>query len=163
MPFTLLPHLKAFIRFIFPDAIAMEVAPSGNDAGDISSFAKLETTFWYRGQMTSMTFAPSRQRDAPEGRVGFTGDGQYAKQQLSVAGRYTADNIEMNYTWFHPGKISAHGSYRADQNAIDAPDLEAFTWWKRRLARARGSAQSTIPRRLKSSRTRPASDPCRGR
>jgi translocation and assembly module TamB len=32
----------------------------------------------------------------------------------------------MNYNWFHPGKIAAHGSYSADQNAIDAPDLEAF-------------------------------------
>ena len=63
--------------------------------------------------------------DAPVGNVGFTGDGRYAQEQVSVAGRYTADDIVMKYTWFHPGKISAHGSYHADQNAIDAPDLEA--------------------------------------
>ncbi len=94
---------------------------------DISSFVKPEWTFRYRGQMDLEDLRTiMRVPDAPEGRVGFTGDGQYARQQLSIAGRYTADNIEMNYTWFHPGKISAHGSYRADQNVIDAPDMEAF-------------------------------------
>ena len=32
----------------------------------------------------------------------------------------------MKYQWFHPGNISVHGSYNADNRAIDLPDLEAL-------------------------------------
>jgi translocation and assembly module TamB len=94
---------------------------------ELPSFLRPDWTFRYRGQFDLEDVRTiMRVPYAPVGRVGFTGDGQYAQKQLSVAGRYTADDIVMKYTWFHPGKISAHGSYHADQNAIDAPDLEAF-------------------------------------
>jgi len=32
----------------------------------------------------------------------------------------------MKYVWFHPGDISAHGSYRVDPHALDLPDFEAL-------------------------------------
>ena len=46
--------------------------------------------------------------------------------KLSVTGRYTADQILMKYTWFHPGNISAHGGYHTDGTSFDSPDLEAL-------------------------------------
>ncbi len=45
---------------------------------------------------------------------------------MNFTGRYTADRITLKYQWFHPGNISAHGSYRADNHSIDLPDLEAL-------------------------------------
>jgi translocation and assembly module TamB len=94
---------------------------------DLTSFSQPAWNFRYRGQFGFEDLRSiMRDPDAPGGVVGFTGEGHYAKQQVSVSGRYTAGQILMNYTWFHPGKISAHGSYHADQSAVDLPDLEAL-------------------------------------
>ena len=93
----------------------------------LSSFLQPEWTFRYRGQLDFEDIRSIlRKPSMPSGHVGFTGEGRYAKRQVSVSGRYTADQIVMKYPWFHPGIISAHGSYHADQNAFDAPDLEAL-------------------------------------
>jgi hypothetical protein len=94
---------------------------------DLASFLQPDWTFRYRGQFDLENLhSIMRVPDAPEGRVGLTGEGKYAKQQVSVTGRYTAEQVMMKYTWFHPGIISAHGSYHLDQNAFDSPDLEAL-------------------------------------
>ena len=94
---------------------------------DLSSFSQPAWNFRYRGQISFEDLRSIlRKPRAPLGSVAFTGEGRYARQLLSVAGRYTAGQILMNYTWFHPGNISAHGSYRADQSAVDLPDLEAL-------------------------------------
>ena len=45
---------------------------------------------------------------------------------MNFTGRYTADRLTMKYHWFHPGNISAHGSYHADNRTMDLPDLEAL-------------------------------------
>jgi translocation and assembly module TamB len=94
---------------------------------DLSNFLRPEWSFRYRGQLDLEVIQTIlRKPTTPDGHVGFTGEGRYAGEQVSVAGRYTADRILMKYDWFHPGVISAHGSYHADQNAFDSPDLEAL-------------------------------------
>jgi translocation and assembly module TamB len=94
---------------------------------DLPSFSQPEWSFRYRGQFDFEDLRSIlRKPNAPGGHVGFTGDGRYAKQQVSVSGHYVADQIAMKYTWFHPGIISAHGSYHADQHALDLPDLDAL-------------------------------------
>src|SRR5260221_7956460 len=45
---------------------------------------------------------------------------------MNLSGRYTADRIIMKYQWFHPGNISVHGGYQADNRMVDLPDLEAM-------------------------------------
>ena len=95
---------------------------------DLTSFSQPAWNFKYRGQVGFEDMSTiMRKPSMPGGLVGFTGEGHYANRQVNVAGRYTADNLMMKYTWFHPGNISAHGSYRADQTSVDLPDLEAFT------------------------------------
>lgn len=94
--------------------------------GELSNFSQPLWNFRYRGQFgfeDLRTFM--RVPGAPAGLVGFIGEGRYTKQQVSVSGRYTTGQILMKYMWFHPGNISAHGSYHADQTAVDLPDLEA--------------------------------------
>jgi hypothetical protein len=95
---------------------------------DLTSFSQPAWNFKYRGQLSFEDISTiMRKPSMPGGLVGFTGEGRYVNQQVNVAGRYTSDNLMMKYTWFHPGNISAHGSYRADQTSVDLPDLEAFT------------------------------------
>ena len=36
------------------------------------------------------------------------------------------DRATIKYQWFHPGNISLHGSYQADNRSVDLPDLEAL-------------------------------------
>ena len=84
-------------------------------------------TFRYRGQLRlEDLWTILRKRDAPGAHIEFAGDGGYSAQQVNFSGRYMADRITMKYQWFHPGNISAHGSFHADNHAVDLPDLEAL-------------------------------------
>jgi translocation and assembly module TamB len=92
----------------------------------LPSFAKPAWTFRYRGQLRlEDMWTILRQRGAPGGHIDFAGDGNYSPEQMNFSGRYTADRLTMKYQWFHPGNISAHGSFHADDKTIDLPDLEA--------------------------------------
>ncbi len=93
----------------------------------LASFAKPGWTFRYRGQVRlEDLWTILRKRDAPGGHIEFAGDGGYSAEQVNFSGRYTADRITMKYQWFHPGNISAHGSYHADNHKVDLPDMEAL-------------------------------------
>jgi translocation and assembly module TamB len=103
--------------------------PGGEIDGQASlaSFAQPAWTFRYRGQLRlEDMWTILRMRDVPGGHIEFVGDGEYSSEQMNFSGRYTADRITMKYQWFHPGNISAHGSYRADKHSADLPDLEAL-------------------------------------
>jgi len=94
---------------------------------DLASFSQPEWTVRYRGQVRfEDVWQVLRQAGAPGGHVEFTGDGRYVAGRFSAGGRYTADQINAKYQWFHPGTISAHGSYQLTPSAIELPDLEAF-------------------------------------
>jgi translocation and assembly module TamB len=83
--------------------------------------------FRYRGQLRlEDLWTILRKRDVPGGHIDFAGEGGYSADQMNFTGRYTADRITMKYRWFHPGNISVHGSYRADNHSVDLPDLEAL-------------------------------------
>ena len=83
-------------------------------------------TFRYRGQLRlEDIWTILRQHGAPGGHIDFAGDGNYSAEKMNFSGRYTADRLTMKYQWFHPGNISAHGSYHADDKTIDLPDMEA--------------------------------------
>lgn len=93
---------------------------------NLASFALPAWTFRYRGQLRlEDMWTILRQRGDPGGHIDFAGEGNYSAEQMNFTGRYTADRITMKYQWFHPGNISVHGSYRANDNTIDLPDLEA--------------------------------------
>lgn len=93
----------------------------------LASFAQPAWTFRYRGQLRlEDMWIILRQRDVPGGHIEFAGDGAYSTKQMNFSGRYTADRITIKYEWFHPGNISAHGTYRADNHSLDLPDLEAL-------------------------------------
>ena len=92
----------------------------------VASFSQPAWNFRYRGQLNFEDIQSIlRKPDTPGGQVEFTGEGKYAEKELNVTGLYTAGEISMKYQWFHPGSVSARGSYRADQHSIDVPDLEA--------------------------------------
>jgi translocation and assembly module TamB len=93
----------------------------------LANFAQPAWTFRYRGQLRlEDLWTILRKRDAPGAHIEFAGEGGYSSDQMNFNGRYTADRITLKYQWFHPGNISAHGSYRADNHTLDFPDLEAM-------------------------------------
>ena len=94
----------------------------------LASFAQpYAWNFRYRGQLRlEDAWTILRERGAPGGHIEFAGDGKYSGEQVNFSGRYTADRLTMKYQWFHPGNISAHGSYHVDNNALDLPDMEAL-------------------------------------
>ena len=94
---------------------------------NLASFAQPAWTFRYRGQVRlEDLWTIVRRRDAPDAHIEFAGDGGYSPNQINFTGRYTADRVTMNYQWFHPVNISAHGSYHADKHTVDLPDMEAM-------------------------------------
>jgi translocation and assembly module TamB len=94
---------------------------------NLANFSVPTWSFRYRGQLNFEDIRSiMRKPNTPGGIVEFTGDGSYAGRKWNASGRYTASEITMKYPWFHPGTISAHGGYHADQRSIDAPDLQAF-------------------------------------
>jgi translocation and assembly module TamB len=93
----------------------------------LANFAQPAWTFRYRGQVRlEDMWTILRQRDAPGGHIEFAGEGGYSAEKMNFNGRYTADRLTMKYQWFHPGNISVHGGYNADNRSIDLPDLEAL-------------------------------------
>jgi translocation and assembly module TamB len=93
----------------------------------LANFAQPAWTFRYRGQLRlEDLWTILRKRDAPGAHIEFAGEGGYTSDQMNFNGRYTADRITLKYEWFHPGNISAHGSYHADNHTLDFPDLEAM-------------------------------------
>lgn len=92
----------------------------------LASFAKPHWSFRYRGRLDlSDIRAILRKPNTPGGVVDFSGEGGYAGKQVSVRGRYAAQEIEMPYTWFHSSGISSSGSYQADSRQLQIPDFEA--------------------------------------
>src|ERR1019366_4666013 len=92
-----------------------------------ASFSHPVWDFRYRAQVRfEDLWSILRQKDAASGHMEFTGDGRYDEKQWNASGRYTVDPVTMKYMWFHPGNVSAHGSYRVDPGALDLPDFEAL-------------------------------------
>ena len=130
LPFTSNFSARFTLR---PDSFSVtqlqwKTAGSEIDAqANLASFAQPAWTFRYRGQLRlEDLWTILRKRDAPGAHIEFAGEGGYSAEQMNFTGRYTADRITMKYQWFHPGNISAHGSYHADNRTIDLPDLEAL-------------------------------------
>jgi translocation and assembly module TamB len=129
LPFASVFSAKFTLR---PDSFSLtqlqwKIPHSEIDAqASIASFSQPEWKFRYRGQLDFEDIRSILRRPStPGGKVDFTGEGHYSGKQLSVSGEYTAGEISMKYQWFHPGSVSTRGSYRADQNSLDVPDLEA--------------------------------------
>jgi translocation and assembly module TamB len=94
---------------------------------NLASFAQPAWTFKYRGQLRlEDLWTVLRQRDAPGAHIEFAGDGSYSADRPNFNGRFTADRVTMKYQWFHPGNISAHGGYHADNRGLDLPDVETI-------------------------------------
>src|SRR2546427_12659290 len=91
----------------------------------LASFAKPGWSFRYRGSLDLGDIRRIlRKPNAPGGVVSFSGEGSYARKQVSVRGRYAAREIELPYTWFHTSDISSRGSYQADSRQLEIPDFE---------------------------------------
>ncbi len=95
---------------------------------DLASFAQPDAwKFRYRGQLRlEDLWTILKRREMPGAHIEFAGDGAYSSEQMNFSGRYTADRVTLKYQWFHPGNISLHGSYMADNRGVDLPDLEAL-------------------------------------
>jgi translocation and assembly module TamB len=95
---------------------------------NLANFAQPDLwTFRYRGQLRlEDLWTILRKRNVPGGHVEFAGDARYSGGQMNFTGRYMADRVTIKYQWFHPGNVSLHGSYRADNQSMDFPDLEAL-------------------------------------
>lgn len=108
--------------------VQWKTAGSQIDAqANLANFAKPAWTFRYRGALRlEDLWTILRKRGVPGGHIEFAGEGGYSAGQVGFTGRYTADQINVKYQWFHPGNISLHGSYRADNRTVDLPDLEAL-------------------------------------
>jgi translocation and assembly module TamB len=93
----------------------------------LASFSRPSWDFKYRAQFRlDDIWSILRQKEAPSGNVEFAGDGRFDGKQWSSGGRYTADPVTLKYVWFHPGDLSAHGSYRAGPQGLDLPDFAAL-------------------------------------
>jgi len=94
---------------------------------NLRNFAQPAWDFRYRGQLRlEDLWTILRKRNVPGGHIEFAGDATYSAKRVNLSGRYTADRVTMKYQWFHPGDISAHGSYLADNHSVDLPDMEAL-------------------------------------
>ncbi len=94
---------------------------------NLASFSQPAWDFKYRAQIRlEDLWSILRQKDVPPGRMEFAGDGRLAGDQWIANGRFTADPVTLKYVWFHPGILSAHGSYHLDPRALDLPDFEAL-------------------------------------
>lgn len=91
-----------------------------------SSFAQPAWAFRYRGHLDLEDIRTIlRKPNSPGGRVDFTGDGRFSKGQLSLAGAYSAADIQMPYQWFHATGITSRGSYHASRSSLEVPDFYA--------------------------------------
>ena len=162
MPFTSDFSAKFTLR---PDSFSLtqlqwKIPHAEIDAqADLASFSQPEWSFRYRGQMDFEDLRSiMRKPNAPDGRVGFTGEGRYAKQQVSVDrpvhGRPDRDEVHLVSSRKH---FRAWQLSRGPERGGRARSGSLGARGKRHRARARGYSQAGIPRRNKSSRTRPAS------
>jgi translocation and assembly module TamB len=130
MPFTSNFSARFNLRQDSLSVVQLQWKTAGTEIdaqANLANFAQPAWTFRYRGQLRlEDLWTILRKRDAPGGHIEFAGDGGYSAEQVNLNGRYTADRITMKYQWFHPGNISAHGSYHADNRSVDLPDLEAL-------------------------------------
>jgi translocation and assembly module TamB len=91
-----------------------------------TSFANPAWTFRYRGKLGFEDIRTIlRKPTTPDGRVQFTGDGNFARGQLALTGRYSADQIAMPYPWFHSSGMATRGTYHTDGRTLEVPDLTA--------------------------------------
>ena len=90
----------------------------------VAHFAHPEFAFRYRGRLDLEDVRTIlRKPSSPSGRVGFTGNGKYAEGKLGLTGGFSAEAIAMRFQWFHARDLSSRGSYRADKNTLEVPDL----------------------------------------
>jgi translocation and assembly module TamB len=119
--FTLRPNTFSVTQLQWK-ALHSEIDAQAN----LSSFSQPAWTFRYRSQFRlEDLWTVLRQKNAPSAHIEFAGEGRYDGQHFNADGRYTTNELLINEVWFHPGNITAHGSYHADQDAVDLPDLEA--------------------------------------
>ena len=89
----------------------------------VANFAHPEWSFRYRGRFDFEALRTIlREPESPSGRVDVSGDGRFADGKLGLTGSYSAEQIAMQYQWFHTKGITTRGSYRADRNTLDVPD-----------------------------------------
>ncbi len=92
----------------------------------VANFLQPEWSFRYRGRLSLADFREIlRKPNTPLGAVEFSGEGRYAREQLSVRGRYAAREVAMSYRWFHAAGMESRGSYVADSRTLAVPDFEA--------------------------------------
>jgi translocation and assembly module TamB len=67
-----------------------------------------------------------RKPHSPTGIVQSTGNLVYAPHAWSLRGYYSAQNISMNYKWFHDSGMSSRGTILADPKQTEIPDFQAW-------------------------------------
>ena len=92
----------------------------------LTSFTNPVWDFRFRGRLSLEDVRVIlRKPRSPRGRVDFSGQGRYAEKRLALRGKYVAQEIAMNYDWYHAAGMTSRGSYVADRDKLDVPDFEA--------------------------------------
>jgi translocation and assembly module TamB len=109
------------------EQFSCELPHSQLDAqAQLSSFARPAWTFRYRGLLSFADLREIlRKPRTPSGRADFGGEGTYSEGQVRAVGRYSAQDVAMNYEWFHATGMSSRAAYRVDNRGVEAPDVTA--------------------------------------
>jgi translocation and assembly module TamB len=92
----------------------------------VASFARPSWDFRYRGRLDLQDIRTIlRKPNTPDGRVEFSGEGNFAHGDLALTGRYSAEDIRLGYRWFHTAGISSRATYSADRRSLFIPDFAA--------------------------------------
>ena len=92
----------------------------------VANFAQPDLTFRYRGHLDLQDIREIlRQPTTPDGRVDFTGQGNYSAGRFALDGGYTGEGIALHFQWFHAGGFTSRGSYHANNDGLTVPDFSA--------------------------------------
>ena len=90
----------------------------------VANFAQPDWTFRYRGHLDLQDIREIlRQPTTPDGRVDFTGQGNYGAGRFALDGGYTGQDIALHFQWFHAGGFASRGSYHANNDGLTVPDF----------------------------------------
>lgn len=92
----------------------------------VADFSQPALNFRYRGRLDLQDIREIlRKPTTPDGRVDFTGQGNYGAGRFGLDGTYTGQDIALHFQWFHAGGFSSRGTYHANNTTLTVPDFSA--------------------------------------
>lgn len=91
------------------------------------SWTKLDVEAHYR-MLLDLTDVKTllKKPHSPLGTIQSTGDLKYAPGAWNLHGYYSAQNISIEFKWYHARGMSSRGTLLADQQGLEIPDFQAW-------------------------------------